>query len=81
MADWSRRFIDAIALPGGRKLLTLKDAADITIALPKREHDLKPPPTAMKLGHCENQKRPLRSEAGQRPATGAVLIRTLGIVN
>lgn len=39
MPDWQRLFIDPIPLPGGRKLLTLKEAADFIIALPKRQHD------------------------------------------
>jgi len=36
---WSRRFDDPIVLPNGRKFITLKDAADYIIALPKAEHD------------------------------------------
>jgi hypothetical protein len=39
MADkgWSREFEDPIPLPGGRKLITLRDAADYMTALPKKE--------------------------------------------
>ena len=40
MVDWSRRFEDPIPLPDGRQLLTLKDAADYVMALPKAEQDL-----------------------------------------
>ena len=36
---WSRPFDDPIALPNGRKLLTLRDAATYITRLPKREHD------------------------------------------
>jgi hypothetical protein len=36
---WSRPFDDPIPLPGGGKLLTLRDAADYITRLPKREHD------------------------------------------
>ena len=36
---WSRPFVDPIALPNGRKLITLKDAANYIIKLPKAEHD------------------------------------------
>jgi len=36
---WSTRFEDPIVLPGGRQLLTLKDAADYIMKLPK-ESDL-----------------------------------------
>jgi hypothetical protein len=34
---WSRPFEDPIVLPNGRKLLTLKNAADFVMALPKAE--------------------------------------------
>jgi hypothetical protein len=32
--NWSRRFDDPIPLPDGRKLRTLKDAAEYVLALP-----------------------------------------------
>ena len=34
---WSRRFDDPVPLPDGRKLRTLRDAADYIAALPRRE--------------------------------------------
>jgi hypothetical protein len=34
-----RRFDDPIALPNGRKLVTLQDAGDYIIKLPKAEHE------------------------------------------
>jgi hypothetical protein len=37
---WSAPFEDPIVLPDGRKLLTLKDAADYITAMPKEESDL-----------------------------------------
>jgi len=37
---WSTPFEDPIILPDGRKLLTLKDAADYVTKLPKKESDL-----------------------------------------
>ena len=37
---WSTPFEDPIVLPDGRKLLTLKDAADYITKLPKKESDL-----------------------------------------
>ena len=42
MADkgWRRKFEDPISLPGGRKLVTLRDAADYITSLPKKESDL-----------------------------------------
>ena len=36
---WFKRFYDPIILPDGRKLLTLRDAAEYVTALPKAEHD------------------------------------------
>jgi hypothetical protein len=42
MADngWQRTFEDPISLPGGRELITLRDAADYITSLPKKETDL-----------------------------------------
>jgi hypothetical protein len=37
---WSRQFDDPISLPHGRQLVTLKDAADYVMKLPKAEQDL-----------------------------------------
>jgi hypothetical protein len=34
---WHREFDDPIALPGGRTLITLRDAASCITALPKKE--------------------------------------------
>jgi hypothetical protein len=39
-ADWQRRFEDPIALPDGRLLNTLRDAADYITALPEEESEL-----------------------------------------
>ena len=36
---WFKRFYDPIILPDGRKLLTLRDAAEYITALPKAEQD------------------------------------------
>jgi hypothetical protein len=38
--SWSRKFDDPIALPRGRQLVTLKDAADYIMKLPKAEQKL-----------------------------------------
>jgi len=38
--DWQRKFEDPIALPDGKKLVTLRDAADYITSLPKKESDL-----------------------------------------
>jgi hypothetical protein len=37
---WSREFEDPIVLAGGRKLVTLRDAATYITELPKAEQDL-----------------------------------------
>ena len=37
--SWKRRFDDAIVLPDGRKLVTLRDAATYSTKLPKKEAD------------------------------------------
>jgi hypothetical protein len=37
---WQRKFSDPIPLPDGRKLVTLRDAANYITALPKKESDL-----------------------------------------
>jgi hypothetical protein len=36
---WQLKFDDPIVLPNGRKLITLKDAANYIVKLPKAEHD------------------------------------------
>lgn len=36
---WSRAFEDPIALPNGRQILTLQEAADYIMKLPNAEHD------------------------------------------
>jgi hypothetical protein len=47
MVDWSRAFDDPIPLPDGRQFVTLKDAADYIMRLPKAEQDLEPWQTAI----------------------------------
>jgi hypothetical protein len=51
MADkgWQREFEDPIALPDGRQLLTLKDAADYITKLSKKESDLPEWQTAIEV--------------------------------
>ena len=48
-SGWSRRFEDPIPLPGGRKLVTLRDAADYITSLPKKESDLPEWQTAIEV--------------------------------
>ena len=38
-SDWGREFEEPIALPDGRKLIVLRDAASYITALPKKESD------------------------------------------
>jgi hypothetical protein len=40
VATWARAFDDPVLLPGGRELVTLRDAADYIMKLPKAEQDL-----------------------------------------
>jgi hypothetical protein len=51
MADkgWQRKFEDPIPLPDGRKLVTLRDAADYVTGLPKKESDLPEWQTAIEV--------------------------------
>jgi hypothetical protein len=51
MADTGsqREFEDPIPLPDGRKLITLRDAADYITALPKKESDLPEWQTAIEV--------------------------------
>jgi hypothetical protein len=37
--SWDRQFFDPIELPKGKKLVTLRDAAEYITELPKAEHD------------------------------------------
>jgi hypothetical protein len=46
---WSTPFEDPISLPTGRQLLTLKEAADYTMKLPKKESDLPEWQTAIRV--------------------------------
>jgi hypothetical protein len=47
MVDWSREFDNPVPLPGGRQLVTLKDAADYVMKLPKPEQNLEEWQTAV----------------------------------
>jgi hypothetical protein len=38
VAAWARPFDDPVLLPDGRELVTLRDAADYIMKLPKAEH-------------------------------------------
>ena len=47
--NWTRPFEDPIVLPDGRKLLTLKNAADYIMKLPKAEQKQEKWQTAVKV--------------------------------
>jgi hypothetical protein len=46
--SWAREFDEAIPLPGGAVIETLREAGDYIIALPKREYGLPHWQTAMR---------------------------------
>ena len=47
VAAWAHPFDDPVLLPGGRELVTLRDAADYIMKLPKAEQNLEPWQTAV----------------------------------
>jgi hypothetical protein len=62
---WSARFEDPIILPDGRQLLTLKDAADYIMKLPKKESDLPEWQTAIEtLMLCSRGGDPMLARIG-----------------
>jgi hypothetical protein len=62
---WSTSFEDPIILPDGRKLLTLKDAADYVAKLPKKESDLPEWQTAIEaLMLCSRAGNPMLARIG-----------------
>jgi hypothetical protein len=62
MVDWSRRFEDPISLPDGGLLVTLKDAANYIMKLPKAEQNLDEWQTAIgcMIGAAEGRRGPPR---------------------
>ena len=48
-SGWSRKFEDPIALADGREFITLRDAADYIMKLPKKESDLPEWQTAIEV--------------------------------
>ena len=62
---WSTPFEDPIPLPSGRKLVTLKDAADYITKLPKQESDLPEWQTAIEvLMLCSRGGHPMMARIG-----------------
>jgi hypothetical protein len=66
MADWSRPFEDPITLPDGGQLVTLKDAADYIMKLPKAEQNLDEWQTAIGclIGAAEGRDFMMHSRIG-----------------
>jgi hypothetical protein len=66
MASWSRAFEDPIPLPDGRQLVTLQDAADYIMKLPKGEQQLEEWQTAVAclIGAAEGRDFVMHSRIG-----------------
>ena len=82
MADngWQRKFEDPIPLPDGRKLVTLRDAADYITGLPKKESDLPEWQTAIEVLMLVSRSGPtMMARIGvMKPLSGGE-IATLGL--
>jgi hypothetical protein len=78
-AAWARPFDDPILLPGGRKLLTLRDAADCIMKLPKAEQYLPEWQTAVAclIGAAEGRDFVMHSRIGVLRALNRNVERTL----
>jgi hypothetical protein len=65
-ATWARPFDDPILLPGGRELLTLRDAADYIMKLPKADQQLDEWQTAIEclIGATEGRDFVMHSRIG-----------------
>ena len=76
---WARPFDDPILLPGGRELLTLRDAADYIMKLPKVEQQLDEWQTAIEclIGAAEGRDFVMHSRIGVLRALNRNVERTL----
>ena len=79
VAAWARLFDDSILLPGGRELLTLRDAADYIMKLPKAEQDLEEWQTATGclIGAAEARDFVMHARIGVLRALNRNVERTL----
>jgi hypothetical protein len=67
VAAWARPFDDPVLLPGGRELVTLRDAADYIMKLPKAEQNLEAWQTAVEaLIMAAEDRGPLNACAHRR---------------
>jgi hypothetical protein len=76
---WARPFDDPILLPGGRELLTLRDAADYIMKLPKVEQDLEEwqTVTGCLIGAAEARDLMMHARIGVLRALNRNIERTL----
>jgi len=79
VAAWARTFDDPVLLPGGRELLTLRDAADDIMKLPKAEQDLEESQTATGclIGAAEARDFVMHARIGVLRALNRNIERTL----
>ena len=78
-SGWQRKFEDPIPLPGGRKLVTLRGAADYITNLPKKESDLPKWQTAIAVLMLVSQGGPtMMARIGVMKALNRHVVRSLG---
>ena len=79
VAAWARPFDDPVLLPGGRELLTLRDAADYIMKLPKADQDLEEWQTAIGclIGAAEGRDFLMHARIGVLRALNRNVERTL----
>ena len=67
---WKRQFDDPIPLPSGRQLVTLKDAADYVMKLPKAEQGAREWQTAVRclIGAAEGRDFMMHARIGMLKA-------------
>jgi hypothetical protein len=75
---WDQEFFDPIVLPSGKKLITLRDAAEYITELPKAEHDTPEWQAAMEalLLVVENSGPPMFARIGFMRALNRNVERT-----
>jgi hypothetical protein len=79
VAAWARLFDDPILPPGGRELLTLRDAADYITSLPKAAQQLEEWQTAIEclIGATEDRDYMMHARIGVLRALNRHVERTL----
>jgi hypothetical protein len=79
VADWSRKFDDPITLPDGQQIVTLRDAADYAMQLPKSEQNSEEWQTAIGclIGAAEGRDFVMHSRIGVLRALNRKIERAL----